>query len=400
MVLDLLRRIFSTSTRPPPLGKQVFQTLPSIMESLNIHFFIERTLMVADQARDFETLGRIHHQVNDRSMDLLDAGATVEDLQLILMHLRERIIRRVIALCHHEIHRYFKKTPSQFAWFLAGSEGRGEPSFLTDQDNLIVYAQGDTERVQDYFKILSGKINDRLNEVGFEACKGGVMARNEEWRGSLSDWEQRLQTLFSSLGKDLAENLKILMYLSVLLDARFFEGDCKVAEVFLPRVADRVRTNHRFMGQMAQIATLEKVAITLFGHFRLSDGGGHHNALDIKNAGILPLVNSIRLLALKYEAEGTGTIKRTRNLERMGTFESKFSKEIQEGFYLLTRTRLLNQMRNLQIGKKGDDFVTPSELNGEDQEGLRRALSVVDRVKDRVYREFYLTMETAGVGTP
>jgi len=190
------------------------------------------------------------------------------------------------------------------------------------------------------------------------------------------------------------------MYLSVLLDARFFEGDCKVAEVFLPRVADRVRTNHRFMGQMAQIATLEKVAITLFGHFRLSDEGGHHNALDIKNAGILPLVNSIRLLALKYEAEGTGTIKRTRNLERMGTFESKFSKEIQEGFYLLTRTRLLNQMRNLQIGKKGDDFVTPSELNGEDQEGLRRALSVVDRVKDRVYREFYLTMETAGVGTP
>jgi CBS domain-containing protein len=400
MVLELLKRVLSNSKRISFTRKQAFQSLPSLVESLNVRFFIQTTLMVTERAKDFETLGRIHDQINNRCMELISSGGSAEDLHLILRHLRERIIHRIIALCHREMRRFFRRSPSKYAWFLAGSEGRGEPSFFTDQDNLIVYARGEKEKVRDYFRILSEKINDRLSQVGFEACKGGVMAKNDEWRGSLKDWEERLQIGFSSLGKDLSENLKTLMFLSVLLDARFFVGDRQLSEDFLSMVLTKARANHRFMGQMARIATRQKVAITFLGRLKLVDEGEHHHALDIKRAGILPLVNSIRLLALKYRAEGPGTIERTRNLERVGVLEPDMSKEIQEGFYLLSRTRLLNQMRNLRAGQKGDDFVAPSELREEDQETLRRALSTVERVKQRVYKDFYLVMETAGTDVP
>ena len=233
MVLEFVKRILSSSNRISFSQKQEFQSLPSLMESLNIRFFIQSTLMVADRAKDFETLGRIHDQINSRCMELMSSGGSAEDLILILRHLRERIIHRIIALSHREMRRIFRRSPSKYAWFLAGSEGRGEPSFFTDQDNLIVFAEGDKEEVRGYFKILSEKINDRLSQVGFEACKGGVMAKNDEWRGSLKDWEERLQIGFSSLGKDLSENLKTLMFLSVLLDARFFVGDRQLSEDFL-----------------------------------------------------------------------------------------------------------------------------------------------------------------------
>jgi CBS domain-containing protein len=313
------------------------------------------------------------------------------------MHLRERIIRRVIALCSREMHRYLVRPPSKYAWFLAGSEGRGEPSFFTDQDNLIVYERGDSQRIHDYFKNLSEKINDRLSQVGFEACKGGVMARNEEWRGYLKQWQERLEFLFSSLKRNLGDNLKVLMYLSVLLDARFFSGDPNLSAVFLPMILDKAKNNHWFMAQMAQIATLEKVAITLFRRFRLLEDEEHHGALNIKKSGILPLVNSIRLLSLKHEAQGPGSIQRVQGLEGMGVLDSDWSKEIQDGFYVLTRIRLRNQVNQLGAGKGGDDLIVPTELDPDEQENLKRALMVVERVKQRIHKEFYLEIETAGV---
>jgi signal-transduction protein with cAMP-binding, CBS, and nucleotidyltransferase domain len=374
-----------------------FQDLSSLIKNLNLRFFIETTLIDADRARDFRTLALIHERVNAQCMDLIQAGGATADLQLILMHLRERIIRRVIALCSREMHRYLVRPPSKYAWFLAGSEGRGEPSFFTDQDNLIVYERGNSRRIHDYFKNLSEKINDRLSQVGFEACKGGVMARNEEWRGSLKQWQERLEFLFSSLKRDLGENLNMLMYLSVLLDARFSSGDRNLSAVFLPMILDKAKNNHRFMAQMAQIATLEKVAITVFRRFRLLDDEEHHGALNIKKSGILPLVNSIRLLSLKYEAQGPGSIQRVQGLEGMGVLGSDLSKEIQDGFYVLTRIRLQNQVNRLGAGTGEDDLIIPSELDPDEQENLRRALMVVERVKQRVYKEFYLEIETVGV---
>jgi signal-transduction protein with cAMP-binding, CBS, and nucleotidyltransferase domain len=374
-----------------------FQDLSSLIKNLNLRFFIETTLMGADRAKDFRTLALIHERVNAQCMDLIQAGGATADLQLILMHLRERIIRRVIALCSREMHRYLVRSPSKYVWFLAGSEGRGEPSFFTDQDNLIVYERGNSRRIHEYFKKLSEKINDRLNQVGFEACKGGVMARNEEWRGSLKQWQERLELLFSSLKRDLGDNLKVLMYLSVLLDARFFSGDRSLSSVFLPMILDKAKNNHRFMAQMAQVATLEKVAITLFRRFRLLEEEDHHGALNIKKFGILPLVNSIRLLSLKYKAQGPGTIQRVQGLEGMGVVGSDLSNEIQDAFYALTRIRLRNQVNQLATGKGGDDLIVPSELDPDEQENLKRALMVVERVKQKIYKEFYLEIETAGV---
>jgi CBS domain-containing protein len=185
------------------------------------------------------------------------------------------------------------------------------------------------------------------------------------------------------------------MYLSVLLDARFSSGDRSLSAVFVPMILDKAKNNHRFMAQMAQIATLEKVAITLFRRFRLLDEEEHHGALNIKKSGILPLVNGIRLLSVKYAAQGPGSIQRVQSLEGMGVLDSDLSKEIQDGFYILTRVRLRNQVNRLGAGKGDDDLIIPSELDPDEQDDLKRALMVVERVKQKVYKEFYLEIETA-----
>jgi signal-transduction protein with cAMP-binding, CBS, and nucleotidyltransferase domain len=81
----------------------------------------------------------------------------------------------------------------------------------------------------------------------------------------------------------------------------------------------------------------------------------------------------------------------------MGVLDSDLSKEIQDGFYVLTRIRLRNQVNQLGAGKGGDDLIVPTELDPDEQENLKRALMVVERVKQRIHKEFYLEIETAGV---
>ena len=75
--------------------------------------------------------------------------------------------------------------PCAYAVLVLGSGGRGESLLAADQDNAIVFAEGDPDGPADrWFARLGEKIADLLDQSGVPYCKGGVMARNADWRGS------------------------------------------------------------------------------------------------------------------------------------------------------------------------------------------------------------------------
>ena len=79
--------------------------------------------------------------------------------------------------------------PVAFAVLVLGSAGRGESQLAADQDNAIVYAQGGEGGPEDrYFEALAKHMNETLDTAGVPLCKGGVMARNRDWRKSVADW--------------------------------------------------------------------------------------------------------------------------------------------------------------------------------------------------------------------
>ncbi len=80
--------------------------------------------------------------------------------------------------------------PCPYAVAVLGSAGRGESLLAMDQDNAIVFERGDPGGAEDrYFAALGGHLADILNEVGVPYCKGGVMAKNDAWRGSVATWQ-------------------------------------------------------------------------------------------------------------------------------------------------------------------------------------------------------------------
>ncbi len=104
---------------------------------------------------------------------------------------RDRLTSRVLTLVEEEMAASgFGRPPSGYCWIGLGSEGRDEQTFLTDQDNMLVYdgpgrRNGPAGGSGALLREFSGRVMERLAEVGFEKCKGGIMPSNQKWRGSV-----------------------------------------------------------------------------------------------------------------------------------------------------------------------------------------------------------------------
>ncbi len=67
--------------------------------------------------------------------------------------------------------------------------------------------------------------------------------------------------------------------------------------------------------------------------------------MNIKKAGIFPVVQGVRSLALKYEVEENSTVNRVKELSNRGVIDIEFAKEIVEAFEVLSYIRLSTQIR-------------------------------------------------------
>ncbi len=83
--------------------------------------------------------------------------------------------------------------PCRFAVLVLGSAGRGESLLALDQDNAIVFERGEQGGPEDqWFEAMADRMNRLLHTAGVPLCKGGVMAKNAVWRGSLDAWRARV----------------------------------------------------------------------------------------------------------------------------------------------------------------------------------------------------------------
>lgn len=111
--------------------------------------------------------------------------------------------------------------PSPYAVLVLGSAGGGESLLAADQDNAIVFKRGVPGGPEDrWFSALGGRIAAILDTDGIAYCKGGVMAKNAEWRGSLDLWRERIsQWVRRSRPQDLL-NIDIFFDLAPVHGAR------------------------------------------------------------------------------------------------------------------------------------------------------------------------------------
>ena len=261
-----------------------------------------------------------------------------------------------------------------------GSEGRGEQIMRTDQDNALIIRNGFSDpNLADYAETF----NQTLADMGYPLCEGNIMMTNPLWRQPLNRFKSEVSTWFSQKEPEHA------IWLSSLLDASYVCGDERLLEglrkhlQIAHRSADPmfVRSFAQAALQFGEINQWWKKFVPLIGKPMPQD-------IDLKKAGIFPLVHGIRALALENDIfEATSTKDRLQQLAHLGVITPKRAETLNEAleFFMARRLDIA-----LATDNKLAREVDPAMLSALERDLLKECLNVVKSFKNELRQRYQL----------
>jgi CBS domain-containing protein len=303
---------------------------------------------------------------------LASQGVAARTLTALIAHLNDLLTERLVNL--HATALGLDLT--QAAWLAFGSEGRGEQTIATDQDNGIVFSSDKPELDRPRWLALGAAVCNDLAQAGFPLCKGGIMASQPDCCRSLQEWQQAFQDW---LGQGTPEDL---LRVSIFFDARCVAG---AETLVLPlRQLAQGPASPRFLRLMAENALRWKVPLSWRGALDPEQRDGEAG-LDLKLNGSALFVDAARLLALAHGVEAVATRERLALVGvALGVAEAE-----REGwaaaFEFIQGLRLKIQ---LEQGAAPGNWVLMRQLNDLERRTLRVSLRVAQRLQQRLQLDF------------
>ena len=260
--------------------------------------------------------------------------------------------------------------------FVMGSEGRGEQILRTDQDNALIIRNGFKD---DNLPSYAAQFNEALANMGYPYCDGKIMLSNERWRKTSTAFEKQITAWYVSGSSE------DMMWIATLVDAHFVCGDIKLFEQLQKHwqvSAQNVATSN-FINRFAK-------PILQFGD---SSGwwqkfvGGSDTDIDLKKAGIFPIVHGVRALSLEYHITDTNTRSRLQQLAQQQVLSDTMAQNLAEAldFFMAKRldVALTTQDRTARA-------VNPNHLSALEKDLLKECLAMVKDFKTFITHHYRL----------
>jgi len=324
-------------------------------------------------------LGQDIHRLVEQ---MLAQGASVEQLTRLITTLNDNLTRQVIKLILAEQ----QETPPAFTWLAFGSEGRGEQTLKTDQDNGILFQceKGEEDAMRERLLPIAKRINDALAECGFPLCPGNIMASNPECCLSLEEWQARFERWIE---QGTPEHL---LKATIFFDFRPLFGDSSAVEPLRQVLLEKTANNSRFRRQMAANTMHLRPPLGLFGEFKLSHGGEEAHTLDLKVQGITPFVDAARIIALAYHVSETNTEERLRAAADKGALNQDDVAAWCEAYHFIQLLRMRAHRRQAREGKRLSNRLDPDTLNELDRRILKEAFRQGRKLHSKLELEYQL----------
>nr|MBI1230901.1 CBS domain-containing protein [Cytophagales bacterium] len=312
---------------------------------------------------------------------LIQRGVRAELINQIISTVADTILLRVI----ENVVKEKGTPPAKFVFFILGSEGRMEQTLKTDQDNAIIYedkANEQREKVRAYFLDFAKEVSERLDFIGFAYCTGGYMAQNPSWTHSLSHWKSNYERWFLESSPDT------LMNYATFFDCRPIYGDFSLLDQLKDFMKEQLENPlERFFFNMAQNALQFDPQLTWLKNIRTFKVE-NEEVFDIKKA-MSPMVEAIRIYALKEKIFLTNTGRRLNELTQRGVFDNESAAELYQAYYYLMALRLEKQAERIIHGKKSPQNYIPIRTLTKVQEAtLREIFKVIKDLQLKIKIEF------------
>jgi CBS domain-containing protein len=308
----------------------------------------------------------------------------------LVTSLNDHLTQKIILLAEKEmIQEGWGPPPVPYSWVALGSEGRREQTLVTDQDNAIVFLDGDLEsgkEAQDYFLKLAEKVVSGLERSGFPRCKGGMMAVNPQWCQPYRVWKDYFKNWI--LRSDVSP-MQVMIH-SIFLDLRCLYGEKEFVKSLIDFISDCLRQPGPFLRDLAENAIYNRPPLGFFKKLVVEKTGEHKNQLNLKNRGLTPLVEAVRVLALDKGIFETNTLDRISILLEKGVFSQEEAGVLKEAFNVLMLLRLRHHANVINQGKNPDNFINPDELSLIQRTMLKEAFKAIDQLQDELETHFGL----------
>jgi DNA polymerase-3 subunit epsilon/CBS domain-containing protein len=257
--------------------------------------------------------------------------------------------------------------PCPYAFAVLGSAGRGESLLAMDQDNALIFAEGVPRGSEDrWFEALSVHVADILHEVGVPYCKGGVMAKNPQWRGSVATWQARIGGWIS---RSQPEDL---LAVDIFFDLLGVHGDGGLADRVWREAFSLARGQVGFAKLLAQAAGEAEPGLSWFGGFRTQAG-----RLDIKKSGLFGIVTTARVLAIRHHVVERSTLARLAGLRALALGGESDLEGLADAQAVFLELILNQQIDDIEHGRPATNAVQVRSLKSRDYKRLRLALATV-----------------------
>lgn len=179
------------------------------------------------------------------------------------------------------------------------------------------------------------------------------------------------------------------MNLSIASDGKPVAGNVALFKVARNIFFRRIQDNEIFFAHFAKAALNFDTPLTFFG--RLKDSVG----LDIKKAGVFPIVHGVRAIALENKITDTNTFRRLEILVERGLMHKKLGDNLAEALSYFVQVRLQQQIARYSADPTELDKM-PNQVNIKlltalERQLLRDALSVVKDFKKYLVHRYHLT---------
>lgn len=310
----------------------------------------------------------------------IESGGKINTISKIISKVADEINLRLI-------HLALKQTgtpPAKFAFVLLGSQAREEQTFITDQDNAVIFENVDEskkESTQKYFLKLAAFINDGLDAIGYKYCSGEIMAKNPKWCQPLDQWKKYFAGWLQKVQpQDLID-------ISVFFDIRFLYGDKKLINELKAFLAENLKNKAVFFYHYAQTIISLKPPISFFGNFVVESTKENKSAFDIKKV-IVPIVGFARIYDLKYQMFESNTMKRIELLYKKNIINKSDYKEITQAYNFLMMLRINHQLQSLEENIAPDNYINPKKLTDIERTMLKKIFSQISNFQNKLSLSF------------
>ncbi|TFY99510.1 DUF294 nucleotidyltransferase-like domain-containing protein [Ramlibacter rhizophilus] len=320
-------------------------------------------------ARELDTLLPVAADIRALARNLMAQGVQPRPLTELISRLNDLFTRRLLGLgaARDGIEL------GRLCWLALGSEGRGEQTIASDQDNALVLPDGLDEAEQARIRRWARRMNEALDAAGYPLCRGGIMAGEPACCLLVSQWLARFERWIDHGSPE------DLLAASIFFDLRPLAGDASLAEPLRQRIEQRVRATPRFLHLLATNALAHRPPLDWTGRLELDEGSG----LDLKLQGTALFVDAARILALSQGVRATGTHDRLAEAGQAMQLRASEWQSWAGAFDYLQGLRLRVQLEAADGGQNPNRLQAPS-LSEIDRRILVASLAQARSLQERL----------------